>query len=316
MIDSLTILATIVFTVYTFACGACFGSFLNVVVWRLPRKMPILLARSHCPNCKNDILARDNIPIFGWIILKGRCRNCREKISVKYPLIETSVAVLFTALFLLIVVMHGITLPQGWLGNHGGSWLTEFPRCVLFPFFLYQAILGYFLLAIALIDEDRMKSPWRIMVFCLLLRVAFLFWEPVLGQIDSPLVQVNGFHIPSPTIFDALKYSLLGGLIAAVFGGLGKLCKVPFDSGNTLQQLLLLGIFLGPIVALWASVIAASSYAVQLLSVRLLKRLNGRLLKKTGPKITGIPLQLFFAWLLILLTWRWWPLVDISAFLP
>ena len=307
MIDNLTIWATIVFTAYSFACGACFGSFLNVVVWRLPRKMPILLARSHCPKCEKHILGRDNIPIFGWLILKGRCRFCREPISKKYPLIETLVAFLFAALFLLIVVMHGETLPQGWLGKHGGTWLTEFPGCALFPFFLHQIIVGYFLLAIALIDEDRMKSPWRIMIFCLLLHVAFVFWKPVVGQIDSPLAQLNGLGVPVLTVLDALEYSLLGAIVAATFGGLSKLCKVPHHSSNALQQLLILGVLMGPVIALWAAVIAASSFAVQLLSTRFLK--------KRSPQVTGIPLQIFIAWLLILMTWRWWPDLDISAFL-
>ncbi len=307
MVDYLTILATIVFVIYAFVGGACFGSFLNVVVWRLPRKMPILLARSHCPKCENDISASDNIPIIGWLRLKGRCRNCRESISIKYPLIETVVAILFATLFLVIVVMHGVTLPQGWLGKHYGGWLSEFPRCPLFAFSLHQMVLGYILLALALIDEDRMKSPWRIMIFGLLLHFAFAWWKPIVGQIDSPLAQIDGFHIPSLTFFDAIKYSVLGGIVGAIFGGLGKLCKVPHDSGNGLQQLILLGVFLGPIVTIWTSIIAASSLAVQVLS--------NRFFKKKRPQVTGIPLQIFCAWLLILLTWRWWPTIDLSAFL-
>lgn len=307
MIDYLTFLATVVFVFYAFICGACFGSFLNVVVWRLPRKMPILLARSHCPRCKNDILASDNIPIWGWLRLKGRCRNCQERISIKYPLVEFAVAILFAILFLLIVVMHGVTLPQGWLGKHYGGWLSEFPRCPLFAFSLHQMVLGYILLAIALIDEDRMKSPWRILTFGCLLHVAFAYWKPVVGQIDSPLAQINGLNIPSLTFFDAMKYSLLGGVTGAIFGGLSRLCKVPHQSGNALQQQILLGIFLGPIVATWASVIAASSLAAQIVS--------NRFLKNRSTQVTGLPLQIFCAWLLILLTWRWWPMIDTSAFL-
>jgi len=307
MIDSLTLLATVVFTLYAFVCGACFGSFLNVVVWRMPRRMPILLARSHCPKCKKNIIASDNIPILGWLMLKGRCRFCRERISATYPIVEIFVAVLFAGLFLVIVVMHGVTLPQGWIGNHGGTWLTEFPRCPLFPFFLHQAVLGYVLLAIAFIDEERMKSPWRIMVFALGLHFAFSYWKPVVGQIDSPLAQMDGLHSPDLTFINALKYSLLGGIVGMIPGGLGKLCKLPHHSGNALQQLILLGVFLGPIVVLWSSVIALSSLAVQYLGTRIQK--------KNGTQVTGVAFQLFIGWLLVLLTWKWWPPFDFSAFL-
>lgn len=82
--------------------GACVGSFLNVVVFRLPQKDPqrrSLGGRSHCPKCGQQIRWFDNVPVFGWLLLRGRARCCKERISPRYPLVE----LLTAALFLLLV---------------------------------------------------------------------------------------------------------------------------------------------------------------------------------------------------------------------
>lgn len=77
--------------------GLVIGSFLNVVIWRLPRRESLVAPRSHCPGCDAPIAASDNIPVVSWILLRGRCRHCRESISIRYPLIELGTAVLFAA---------------------------------------------------------------------------------------------------------------------------------------------------------------------------------------------------------------------------
>jgi leader peptidase (prepilin peptidase)/N-methyltransferase len=61
--------------------GACVGSFLNVVAYRMPRGMSVVWKPSHCPRCGHAIRARDNVPVLGWLLLGGRCRDCREPIS-------------------------------------------------------------------------------------------------------------------------------------------------------------------------------------------------------------------------------------------
>ncbi len=84
-------------TFFCFICGACFGSFLNVLVWRLPRQESPILPRSYCPSCKVGISIFDNIPIISWILLRGQCRSCRNPISFTYPIVELSTALLFVA---------------------------------------------------------------------------------------------------------------------------------------------------------------------------------------------------------------------------
>jgi leader peptidase (prepilin peptidase)/N-methyltransferase len=68
--------------------GLCLGSFANVLVWRLPRNEQVVRGRSHCPHCRTTIAWHDNLPLLGWLLLRGRCRACGETISPRYPLVE------------------------------------------------------------------------------------------------------------------------------------------------------------------------------------------------------------------------------------
>lgn len=75
--------------------GLAIGSFLNVVVHRVPRAMSLVRPASHCPQCGTELAALDNVPLFSWLVLRGRCRYCRAPISIRYPLVELSTAALF-----------------------------------------------------------------------------------------------------------------------------------------------------------------------------------------------------------------------------
>ncbi len=81
--------------------GGCIGSFLNVVVYRLPEGMSLLYPGSHCPVCQHPIRWYDNLPVIGWLRLRGRCRDCQAAISVRYPLVEAIVAAMFVTQWLV-----------------------------------------------------------------------------------------------------------------------------------------------------------------------------------------------------------------------
>src|SRR6476469_2339449 len=99
---------------FVFAFGACVGSFLNVVVWRLPRGESLVTPPSHCPKCNTKLAWRDNIPVFGWIFLRGRCRYCREPISARYPIIEFLTGTVFAGYYALFFVYHrGLSCSPG-----------------------------------------------------------------------------------------------------------------------------------------------------------------------------------------------------------
>lgn len=85
-----------------FVFGSVIGSFLNVLAYRIPIKESIVKGRSHCTSCGKQILNRDLIPILSWIFLGGRCRNCKEKISSRYMIVELITALSFLAAFLAI----------------------------------------------------------------------------------------------------------------------------------------------------------------------------------------------------------------------
>ena len=85
--------------------GLIVGSFLNVVIYRLPRGESIAYPASHCPSCSHALSAMENVPLFSWIVQRGRCRHCEAPISSRYPLVEALTA----ALFALTAVTFGLT---------------------------------------------------------------------------------------------------------------------------------------------------------------------------------------------------------------
>lgn len=85
--------------VFLFVFGAIFGSFANVVIYRLPKGESVVKPGSHCYSCKKAVRWYDNIPIFSWFYLRGRCRHCGAKFSIRYPLVELLTAILFALSF-------------------------------------------------------------------------------------------------------------------------------------------------------------------------------------------------------------------------
>src|ERR1043165_8828695 len=88
---------------FIFIFGACVGSFLNVVVWRLPRGESLITPPSHCPKCSHRLAWYDNLPVIGWLALRGRCRYCSQPISSRYPIIEFITGAMLVAFYLPLV---------------------------------------------------------------------------------------------------------------------------------------------------------------------------------------------------------------------
>ena len=125
-------------TFFALACGLlglAVGSFLNVVIWRVPRKESVVSPRSMCPSCGAPIRAVDNIPVVSWTVLGGKCRDCGATIGLRYPLVEVSCGVLFAAV--------GARFAESW----------ELPAYLFF---------AAALLALSVIDLEHYRLPNRI----------------------------------------------------------------------------------------------------------------------------------------------------------
>src|ERR1700712_2467711 len=91
-----------------FFLGLLFGSFLNVCIARLPKHESIVSPRSHCPHCQTPIRWYDNIPLLSWLVLRGKCRDCKQPISFQYPLVELATGLWFATIGhrLLLLQIH------------------------------------------------------------------------------------------------------------------------------------------------------------------------------------------------------------------
>ena len=138
-----------VFAGAIFALGAAIGSFLNVVIYRVPHRLSIVKPGSRCPSCETPIKAWHNVPVFGWCWLKGRCASCAIPISPRYPLIELAMAGLAVALF------H--TFSGGLLTVEAVA-SSNFLLEVIVPFSLYLVFVSA-LVAVTFIDLDWFIIP-------------------------------------------------------------------------------------------------------------------------------------------------------------
>ena len=144
--------------------GGVIGSFLNVVVYRVPLGLSLIEPPSHCPRCKQPIRWYDNVPVFGWIILRGRCRFCGQPISIRYPLVEAFTAAMFGALAAVEHFSHGANLPERTIHLTGSVTLSGLSGMQLYGVYLFHLLLLCTLLCAALIEYDGRRPPLRLFV--------------------------------------------------------------------------------------------------------------------------------------------------------
>ena len=214
--------------------GLIIGSFLNVVAWRLPRGESLSHPGSHCPSCDTPIKPYDNVPVVSWLLLRGRCRHCREPISPRYPIVELTTGVLWA----LVVIADYDDVPA----------------------LVRGILLVTFLIPIALIDLDHRLIPNKLTLPAAVLALvaivaldrdflvealiagaagfAFFFLAALayprgMGMGDVKLAGVLGLYLGravAPAIFIALIAGVLIGaaIIARKGAAEGRRTAVPF----------------------------------------------------------------------------------------
>lgn len=202
-------LAAINGLIFVFAFGAIVGSFLNVVVYRLPKGLNLVTPPSACPHCETRLTWRENVPIVGWILLRGRCRFCRSRISPEYPIVELLVATLFALIYAMWFMEPSIP------GINPEYWQPDWARDGLFrmwPQALLVCLLLAALTAITLIDGRTftipLSIPWLVTAAALVVHPAHaLFIQSVYPH--HLRVTTHAWTIPTTS----------GPLLGAALGG-------------------------------------------------------------------------------------------------
>jgi len=202
--------------IFIFLIGICIGSFLNVVIYRIPKQKSIINPPSSCPVCGERIKPWHNIPILGWIILKGKCASCKSKISIRYPIIET-----LTGIIALIVYQKiGFNI-----------------------FFIINFGVFATLLALSMIDFDYKAVPDSLNLLALTL--AFFTSTDIISNFTNALILMGGMSLIRYYVSYFIKREAMGEGDIIVAGTMGGLLGI---------KLALIALFIGSATAIIPSI--------------------------------------------------------------
>ncbi len=287
----------LIYGIGLFVVGTVVGSFLNVCIYRIPWEKSVIWPGSHCPQCLNEIEARDNHPILGWVFLGGACRSCKLPIPIRYPAVELLVGLLFLGVYLV----DGV-LPRQYVRDDA----------TLLAKVLYHVALVSLLVAIAFIDADLTIVPASITNLGIFLGLAIGAAFPEIRPEPSTATTALG------GLWVGLKGVLVGGGLIWVIRVVGTFAfrREAMGSGD-IHILALIGAFLGWQAAVLTPFLAAFVGlvpAVWKLASYLGKRLTGRKYRSTDREMPFGP-YLSIAALALMLAWPWaWPGVFQSYF--
>lgn len=190
--------------IVVFVFGAAIGSFLNVVIYRVPNELSVVSPNSACPNCKSAIKPYDNIPILSWLILGGKCRNCKEPIAWRYPAVELLTAVVFAVVY----------------------WQVGFT-----PYLGVALAFSAAMISLVFIDAEHMILPnvitYPMFVIALIVRVVFpiaFSGNYYSDTAHGPISMLQGWPAWAVSLAGALFGALIGGgslwLVGAIWKAL------------------------------------------------------------------------------------------------
>lgn len=252
--------------------GLAIGSFLNVVIYRLPRGQSLTHPPSACPSCGNPIRKRHNVPLFGWLMLRGRCADCSARVSARYPLIEAATGVLFVALAWRIAELKLLpALPAYLIFGAAAVALTmidvdvhRLPNGIVLPAY---PVLGLALtLAAVILDEPQALLRAAICGMALFLLYFLLaFINPRgMGFGDVKLSGVIGGMLGFLSYATFFVGAFAGFVIGGIFGLLmiltrGQTLKTKLPFGPFMLSGAFLALFLADPIWQWYSSFALST---------------------------------------------------------
>jgi leader peptidase (prepilin peptidase)/N-methyltransferase len=239
---------------FTLVGGLCVGSFLNVVAFRLPRGESLVSPGSHCPGCGTPVRAYDNVPLLGWLLLRGRCRSCGEPISPRYPLVEVLTALLAVAVVLvkssprdvvLGLVLVAVLVPVALIDLEQ----RIIPNKITLPAALVALAIGL-LLAPSEVPEQLIAGAAAggfLLVFV-------LAYPRGMGMGDVKLAAVLGLYLGrsvAPAMLVALVSGTLVGALVMMRLGVAQGRKTALPFGPFLALGGLVGLLAGPAIVHW-----------------------------------------------------------------
>ncbi len=232
-------------SIFVVLLGLAFGSFLNVCITRLPRHESVVAPRSRCPRCLTPILNRDNVPVLGWLLLRGRCRSCGARIPIRYPLIELATP----ALFLLC-----------WLRTGEG----------FYPFGIEIAVFCWLLLGLAAMDAETLLLP-----------DAFTLPGIVLGVLVSYQGGPSEYDRPLKRLAMSVLWAAFAAALVLLIRGLYWLARRREGIGlGDAKLLAMIAAWLGPwqaVLVLFLAAICATAYGLVLIAWVRTRRSYGKL---------------------------------------
>lgn len=239
-----------------FLFGICFGSFLNVLILRIPLGQEFVITPSHCMSCGHKLAWFDNIPLVSWISLKGRCRYCKKKISVQYPIIEALNGVLWVLTFLLLGLNFMSLLYAGMI--------SALIALSVIDFRTHEIPDGFqiFILALGIIATIIDYKNWPLHIigfFAISVPLLLLFYfskGAAMGGGDVKLMAVTGLLIGwKNIIFGFIIGCILGSVIHLLLMKYKKADRVlafgPYLSMGIVIVLLFLGNFVSSYFAIF-----------------------------------------------------------------
>jgi leader peptidase (prepilin peptidase) / N-methyltransferase len=242
-----------------FVFGLVFGSFLNVCIYRLPRGLSVVMPGSACPHCGNPVRPYDNIPVLSWLLLRGKCRDCKAKITGRYALVELITASVFVACY----------------GHFGISLAT-----------LKCAVFGFLLIGLIFTDAETHLLPDKMTLPGIVLGLIFSLFVPV-NDLAS-MVLPAAFQIPISSDVSWRLFSFADSLLGAAIGasflyGAGAIYLrwrgVEGMGFGDVKLMAMIGSFLGfrlTILTILASSIAGSFFGLWTVFVVWIKRTQRR----------------------------------------